>query len=68
MIYPIVSARSKGSKIWDLDGQEYIDITMGFGTYFFGHSPTGSRTRSRRSSTPALKSDRNHLWRVKSPD
>lgn len=39
MIYPIVSARSKGSRIWDLDGNEYVDITMGFGTYFFGHSP-----------------------------
>ena len=39
MVYPIVSARSKGSKIWDTDGNEYIDITMGFGTYFFGHSP-----------------------------
>ncbi len=39
IVYPIVSARSKGSKIWDLDGQEYVDITMGFGTYFFGHSP-----------------------------
>lgn len=39
MVYPIVSARSKGSRIWDLDGNEYVDITMGFGTYFFGHSP-----------------------------
>jgi len=39
IVYPIVSARSKGSKIWDVDGNEYIDITMGFGTYFFGHSP-----------------------------
>ncbi|WP_052573099.1 hybrid non-ribosomal peptide synthetase/type I polyketide synthase [Haloferula sp. BvORR071] len=39
MVYPIVSARSKGAKIWDLDGNEYVDITMGFGTYFFGHSP-----------------------------
>ncbi len=39
MVYPIVSARSKGSKIWDVDGNEYVDITMGFGTYFFGHSP-----------------------------
>jgi amino acid adenylation domain-containing protein len=39
MVYPIVSARSKGSKIWDLDGNEYVDITMGFGAYFFGHSP-----------------------------
>ncbi len=39
MVYPIVSSRSKGSKIWDIDGNEYVDITMGFGTYFFGHSP-----------------------------
>lgn len=39
IVYPIVSVRSKGSKIWDMDDNEYIDITMGFGTYFFGHSP-----------------------------
>lgn len=39
MVYPIVSARSKGAKLWDIDGNEYVDITMGFGTYFFGHSP-----------------------------
>ncbi len=39
MVYPIVSESSKGSKIRDLDGNEYVDITMGFGTYFFGHSP-----------------------------
>lgn len=39
IVYPIVSARSKGSKIWDVDGNEYVDATMGFGTYFFGHSP-----------------------------
>src|SRR5439155_4078287 len=31
MVYPIVSERSKGSAIWDLDGNEYVDITMGFG-------------------------------------
>lgn len=39
MVYPIVSERSKGSKIWDIDGNAYVDLTMGFGTYFFGHSP-----------------------------
>lgn len=39
MVYPIVSSRSKGSTIWDVDGNAYVDITMGFGTYFFGHSP-----------------------------
>lgn len=39
MVYPIVSSRSKGSAIWDVDGNAYVDLTMGFGTYFFGHSP-----------------------------
>lgn len=39
MVYPIVSERSKGSTIWDIDGNAYVDLTMGFGTYFFGHSP-----------------------------
>lgn len=39
MTYPIVSARSAGSKIWDLDGNEFLDVTMGFGTNLFGHNP-----------------------------
>ncbi|MEI6278563.1 MAG: amino acid adenylation domain-containing protein [Verrucomicrobiae bacterium] len=39
MVYPIVSESSAGSKIRDLDGHSYVDITMGFGAYFFGHSP-----------------------------
>lgn len=40
MVYPIVSTRSLGSKIWDVDGNEYIDITMGFGMGLFGHRPS----------------------------
>ncbi|MES2475361.1 MAG: aminotransferase class III-fold pyridoxal phosphate-dependent enzyme, partial [Verrucomicrobiota bacterium] len=39
MVYPIVSRGTKGATLWDIDGNEYVDITMGFGTYFFGHSP-----------------------------
>ncbi|MBL9168126.1 MAG: amino acid adenylation domain-containing protein [Verrucomicrobiales bacterium] len=39
MVYPIVCARSKGSKIWDIDGNEYVDVTLGFGANYFGHSP-----------------------------
>ena len=39
MVYPIVTNRSKGSKVWDIDGREYIDFTNGFGPIFFGHSP-----------------------------
>jgi amino acid adenylation domain-containing protein/natural product biosynthesis luciferase-like monooxygenase protein len=39
MVYPIVAQRSQGARIWDIDGNEYIDVTMGFGTNLFGHSP-----------------------------
>ncbi|MGG4217922.1 amino acid adenylation domain-containing protein [Paenibacillus jamilae] len=40
MVYQIVSQRADGSKIWDLDGNEYIDLTMGFGVNLFGHNPS----------------------------
>lgn len=39
MCYPIVGKRSLGSKIWDVDGNEYIDLIMGFGINLFGHNP-----------------------------
>lgn len=37
--YPIVAERSKGSRFWDIDGNEYIDTAMGYGTCLFGHNP-----------------------------
>lgn len=40
MVYQIISQRAEGSKIWDLDGNEYIDLTMGFGVNLFGHNPS----------------------------
>jgi amino acid adenylation domain-containing protein len=39
MIYPIVTNRSKGSRIWDIDGNEYIDLVNGFGPIMLGHRP-----------------------------
>lgn len=40
MFYPIVAKQTLGSKMWDIDGNEYIDITMGFGINLFGHNPS----------------------------
>ncbi len=37
--YTIVGKRSCGSKIWDVDGNEYIDLIMGYGINLFGHNP-----------------------------
>ncbi|MEE3716405.1 amino acid adenylation domain-containing protein [Tumidithrix elongata RA019] len=39
MVYPIVTDRAHGSKLWDVDGNEYVDLTNGFGLNFFGWSP-----------------------------
>lgn len=39
MVYPIVCERAAGSRLWDLDGNEYIDILNGFGQTAFGHAP-----------------------------
>jgi amino acid adenylation domain-containing protein len=39
MIYPIIAVRSQGSQLWDVDGNEYIDILNGFGPIMFGHRP-----------------------------
>ncbi len=39
MVYPLVTDRAKGSRIWDVDGNEYIDIVNGYGCIMFGHSP-----------------------------
>jgi amino acid adenylation domain-containing protein len=39
MVYPLVTDRAKGSRLWDVDGNEYIDIVNGYGAIMFGHSP-----------------------------
>ncbi len=39
MIYQIAMVRSEGSKMWDVDGNEYIDYRSSFGISLFGHSP-----------------------------
>jgi amino acid adenylation domain-containing protein len=39
MVYQIVVDRSKGSKVWDIDGNEYVDALNGFGMNLFGWQP-----------------------------
>ncbi|MCA1992443.1 MAG: aspartate aminotransferase family protein [Coleofasciculus sp. S288] len=40
MHYPIVVERALGSKVWDIDGNEYIDLIMGYGINLFGYNPS----------------------------
>jgi natural product biosynthesis luciferase-like monooxygenase protein/amino acid adenylation domain-containing protein len=37
--YPIVAEHSQGAKFWDIDGNKYVDIALGYGAHFFGHNP-----------------------------
>ncbi|MBA30979.1 MAG: hypothetical protein CL748_00395 [Chloroflexi bacterium] len=36
---PLFFSHAKGSKMWDVDGNEYIDYIQGMGPNLFGHSP-----------------------------
>ena len=37
--YPLFISRAKGTRIWDVDGNEYVDYWMGHGTHVLGHLP-----------------------------
>jgi len=37
--YPIVTKRSAGAYLWDLDGNQYVDALNGFGMNLFGWQP-----------------------------
>jgi glutamate-1-semialdehyde aminotransferase/acyl carrier protein len=39
MVYPIVADKAEGAYITDIDGNTYLDFTMGFGAHLFGHAP-----------------------------
>ncbi|WP_343069164.1 amino acid adenylation domain-containing protein [Hymenobacter citatus] len=39
LVYPLVVNKSKGSRLWDIDGNEYIDVLNGFGSTMLGYQP-----------------------------
>ncbi|HEX5025039.1 MAG TPA: aminotransferase class III-fold pyridoxal phosphate-dependent enzyme, partial [Agriterribacter sp.] len=38
LVYTLVCDRADGPFIYDIDGNDYIDLTMGFGSVLFGHN------------------------------
>jgi len=36
---PLVADRGLGSRLWDIDGKEYIDLNMAYGPLLLGHRP-----------------------------
>jgi glutamate-1-semialdehyde 2,1-aminomutase len=37
---PLVADRGEGARVWDVEGNEYIDLNMAFGPLLFGHRPS----------------------------
>ncbi len=37
--HPLYCARSKGNRVWDVDGNQYIDFNLGDTPDIFGHAP-----------------------------
>ncbi len=46
--YQIVVDRSEGARLWDLDGNEYVDALAGFGMCLFGWQPSFVQDAVRR--------------------
>ena len=65
--YPIVSEQSAGAGFTDVDGNRYLDMAMGFGTNYLGHSPYYVTRRSGCSLTRAMSWDRRRRWRSRWP-
>lgn len=45
LLFPILAERAEGAHLWDVDGNRFVDITMGFGVHLFGHNPDFIRDR-----------------------
>jgi glutamate-1-semialdehyde 2,1-aminomutase len=41
--YPIFMERAQGSRVWDVDGNEYIDYLMSYGALILGHGAKAVR-------------------------
>lgn len=40
ILYPLHTVSASGARVKDVDGNEYVDLVMGFGALLFGHSPS----------------------------
>jgi 4-aminobutyrate aminotransferase-like enzyme len=54
IVYPIVTVRSEGSKLWDVDGNVYIDLLNALARPPSVTHPISFATRSSRKSNRAL--------------
>ncbi len=59
--YPLYFCKAQGAKIVDVDGNEYVDLIMGYGIHMLGHSPTpiveAVRERLQSGTMPGLATE-----------
>jgi glutamate-1-semialdehyde 2,1-aminomutase len=54
LLHPIYIQSAKGARVVDVDGNEYIDLTMGFGPHVLGHAPEIAITALREAADRGL--------------
>ncbi|WP_405882191.1 LLM class flavin-dependent oxidoreductase [Streptomyces sp. NBC_01136] len=55
MLYPIAARSAHGARLTDVDGNDYTDITMGFGALLLGHEPEPVTQAVRRHLADGLR-------------
>lgn len=55
MLYPIAARSAHGSRLTDVDGNDYTDITMGFGALLLGHEAAPVTEAVRRHLADGLR-------------
>ncbi|MDB6004184.1 MAG: aspartate aminotransferase family protein, partial [Prosthecobacter sp.] len=60
---PLYFDHGKGSRLFDVDGNEYIDFQIGQGAILYGHAPTAWPMPSPRRRTKARTGRRRANWR-----
>ncbi|MFG6865098.1 aminotransferase class III-fold pyridoxal phosphate-dependent enzyme, partial [Burkholderia pseudomallei] len=55
MLYPIVCRSAAGATFEDVDGNRYLDLSMGFGVHLFGHAPDFVTAALRESLSRGLR-------------
>ena len=44
--------RGQGGRVWDLDGNEFVDLRMGYGPAILGHADAARRRLRQRADAP----------------
>lgn len=64
--HPILASRAQGAHLWDVDGNEYIDLVMSYGPHLLGHLPeeivTSLKETLKNGMCFGMTSEAEFLW------